>query len=131
MPTQAKCIITDGSGRFALETVILVDPEEGEVLVEIHASGVCHTDYDSMSWGRRMIMGHEGSGIVLATGDGVSHVKPGDRALLNWAIPCGACFQCRRGAENICEHQATVPDSRYGGGLNSMFHLGTMGTHAV
>jgi S-(hydroxymethyl)glutathione dehydrogenase / alcohol dehydrogenase len=131
MPNHAHAIVTDGRGNFALETVTLGDPERNEVLVEIHASGVCHTDFDSMSWGRRIIMGHEGAGIVVATGPDVTHVSSGDRVLLNWAIPCGECFQCRRGAENICEEQPTVPDARYGGSLNSSFHLGTMSTHAV
>jgi len=131
MPTQARSIVTDGYGRFAVETVTIGSPEREEVLVEIRASGVCHTDFDSMSWGRRMIMGHEGAGIVLATGPDVTRLRPGDRVLLNWAIPCGRCFQCRRGAENICESKPTVPDERYGGSLNSMFHLGTMSTHAI
>lgn len=131
MPTQAQAIVTDGHGHFALETVTLGDPGRNEVLVEIHASGVCHTDFDSISWGRRIIMGHEGAGIVVATGSDVTHVSPGDRVLLNWAIPCGQCFQCRHGAENICEEQPSVPDARYGGDLNSMFHLGTMSTHAI
>jgi S-(hydroxymethyl)glutathione dehydrogenase/alcohol dehydrogenase len=131
MPTHAQAIVTDGHGQFAIEAVTLGDPEHNEVLVKIHASGVCHTDFDSMHWGRRIIMGHEGAGIVMATGHGVTHVKPGDRVLLNWAIPCGRCFQCRRGAENICENQPVVPDARFGGDLNASFHLGTMSTHTL
>jgi S-(hydroxymethyl)glutathione dehydrogenase/alcohol dehydrogenase len=131
MPTYAKAIVTDGQGRFELEHLTLGDPAENEVLVEVRASGVCHTDFDSMTWGRRMIMGHEGAGIVLDTGDGVTHVRAGDRVLLNWAIPCGQCFQCKRGSENICESKPTVPDERYGGRTNASFHLGTMSTHAV
>jgi S-(hydroxymethyl)glutathione dehydrogenase/alcohol dehydrogenase len=131
MPTQAQAIVTDGHGHFAIEAVTLGDPERNEVLIKIQASGVCHTDFDSMSWGRRIIMGHEGAGIVIATGDGVTHIKPGDHVLLNWAIPCGRCFQCRRGAENICEDQAVVPDARFGGHLNASFHLGTMSTHTL
>jgi S-(hydroxymethyl)glutathione dehydrogenase/alcohol dehydrogenase len=87
-----------------------------------------------MSWKRRMIMGHEGAGVVLACGEGVTHVRPGESMLLNWAIPCGDCFQCRRGAENVCEQQPTVPDGRFHCGdrpLNASFHLGTMATHAI
>jgi S-(hydroxymethyl)glutathione dehydrogenase/alcohol dehydrogenase len=87
----AKAIVTDGTGHFELDEVDLVDPQQGEVLIEIRASGVCHTDYDSMSWNRHMIIGHEGAGVVLACGDGIDHVKPGDRVLLNWSIPCGDC----------------------------------------
>lgn len=134
MSTQAQAIVTDGEGNFELTEVTLDDPQRGEVLVEIHASGVCHTDFDSLRWKRRMILGHEGAGVVIACGDGVEHLSPGDRVLLNWAIPCGDCFQCRRGAENICEAQPSVPDDRFRAGdrpLNASFHLGTMATHAI
>lgn len=134
MSTEAQAIVTNGAGDFSLELVTLDDPQAGEVLVEIRASGVCHTDFDSMSWGRRIIMGHEGAGVVLECGEGVTHVRPGESVLLNWAIPCGDCFQCRRGAENICERKPTVPDGRFHCGekaLNASFHLGTMATHAI
>jgi S-(hydroxymethyl)glutathione dehydrogenase/alcohol dehydrogenase len=58
----------------------------------------------------------------------------GDRVMLNWAIPCGKCFQCQLGKENICENRGTVPDERFhydGGALNASFGLGTMATHAM
>ena len=54
--------------------------------------------------------------------------------MLNWAIPCGVCFQCTRGAENICENRGTVPDERFSdpqGTLNASFSLGTMATHSI
>jgi len=134
MSTVARAILTNGKGEWFEDEVTLGDPEAGEVLVEIRASGVCHTDFDSMSWGKNLIMGHEGAGVVLGCGEGVTHVAVGDQVLLNWAMPCGQCFQCGRGAENICENKATVPDERYGfarGTINASFHLGTMATHAV
>jgi S-(hydroxymethyl)glutathione dehydrogenase/alcohol dehydrogenase len=132
--TKAKAIITDGKGHFVLDELTLGEPRQGEVLVEIKASGVCHTDFDSMSWGRTCIMGHEGAGLVLECGPGVTHVTPGDRVLLNWAIPCGDCFQCRAGAENICEQKPVVPDERFqyrDTSIGTSFHLGTMATHTV
>ncbi len=134
MDIFAKAIVTDGAGHFELDEVELGVPKQGEILIEIRASGVCHTDYDSMSWNRRMIMGHEGAGVVLACGDGIDRVKPGDRVLLNWAIPCGDCFQCRAGAEKICEQRASVPNERFRCGelpINASFNLGTMATHAI
>src|SRR6185437_12092280 len=103
MPQAARAIIGDGKGGYADAELTLGDPGPGEVLVEIRASGVCHTDVDSLSWGRPLILGHEGAGVVAAVGEGVDHVAPGDKVLLNWAIPCGGCFQCRRGAEALCE----------------------------
>lgn len=134
MSTIAKAVITDGQGYFHFDEVKIGDPQRGEVLVEIRASGVCHTDFDHMSWGRQQVMGHEGAGIVLACGEDIRHVQPGDRVLLNWAIPCGNCFQCRRGAENICETKPLVPLDRFilnGSPVATSFGLGTMSTHAV
>ncbi len=129
-----RAAITAGDGRFSIAGGELTGPQQNEVLVQIKASGVCHTDFDSMSWKRPLILGHEGAGVVLETGPGVTHVQPGDAVLLNWAIPCGTCFQCRRGAENICEQRPEVPAERFrfsGLPVAPSFHLGTMSTHAL
>jgi S-(hydroxymethyl)glutathione dehydrogenase/alcohol dehydrogenase len=132
---RAKAAISDGRGNFVIDEFELGEPQENEVLVRIIASGVCHTDFDHMNcWNRTYIMGHEGAGVVEQVGLGVLNVKQGDRVLLNWAIPCGDCFQCRRGAENICEDRPTVPDERFDYKreiINADFNLGTMSTHAV
>jgi S-(hydroxymethyl)glutathione dehydrogenase/alcohol dehydrogenase len=132
--TRSTAIVTDGHGSFVHDEVEVGDPQGGEVLVAIKASGVCHTDFDSMSWGKACIMGHEGAGIVAACGSDVSGVREGDHVLLNWAIPCGECFQCKRGAENICENKPVVADDRFryrGRKLGTSFHLGTMATYTV
>ena len=129
-----RAAIGKGDGTFAIEKVQLNEPERGEVLVRMCASGVCHTDWDSLRWPRRIILGHEGAGEVLRAGEGVTKFQPGDRIMLNWAIPCGVCFQCERGKENLCEDRGTVPDKRFGhrdGKLSASFSLGTMATHAV
>ncbi|HLI67650.1 MAG TPA: alcohol dehydrogenase catalytic domain-containing protein [Caulobacteraceae bacterium] len=134
LPTEARAIVGDGAGGFADATLTLGDPGPGEVLVAIRASGVCHTDLDSLSWGRPLILGHEGAGVVEAVGDGVSHVAAGDRVLLNWAIPCGMCVQCRRGAEALCEAKPSVPRERFGwsgGRIWPSFGLGSMASHAI
>jgi len=134
MAVETRAIISDGGGEYADATLILADPGPGEVLVEIRASGVCHTDLDSLSWERPLILGHEGAGVVQAVGEGVAHVAPGDRALLNWAIPCGACVQCRKGLESLCEAKPRVPSDRFqwsGGKVWPSFGLGTMAGHAL
>jgi len=134
MSVSARAIVTDGKGSFSFETLEIDAPEANEVLVEIRASGVCHTDVDSMKWGRPLIMGHEGAGVVAACGAGVEHVAPGDRVLLNWTIPCGECIQCKRGAESLCENRPHVSSSRYrwsGSKLWPSFGLGTMASHAI
>ncbi len=157
---KVRAAIGDGAGGFAIQTIGLDAPQSGEVLIALRASGVCHTDWDSLRWGRPLILGHEGAGIVQGIGKDVTSCRPGDRVLLNWAIPCGVCFQCRLGHENICEDRGTVPDVRFhlppvavgslvsddpaatitparstgsagSGAFNASFSLGTMATHAV
>lgn len=132
--TQAHAVITDGKGGYAVETVEVGAPQAGEVRVDLRASGVCHTDHKFLTRGIVQILGHEGAGVVRDVGPGVTRVRPGDRVLLNWAIPCGACFQCRRGAENICENPPTVPAARFhwaGREVPTAFRLGTMSTCTV
>ncbi|MBA2733244.1 MAG: alcohol dehydrogenase catalytic domain-containing protein [Acidobacteria bacterium] len=132
---KAKAAVSDGKGTFVVEEITLGEPQANEVCVQIKASGVCHTDFDHMNcMGRTFMMGHEGAGIVLQVGPNVTHVKEGDSVLLNWAIPCEDCFQCRRGAENICENRPQVPDERFdfrGEKIIADFNLGTMSTHTV
>jgi S-(hydroxymethyl)glutathione dehydrogenase/alcohol dehydrogenase len=100
---QAQAAVADGKGQFALERIEVNEPTGDEVLVEIKAAGICHTDHASLNWKRPLVMGHEGAGIVKAVGPLVRHVRPGDPVVLNWAIPCGTCFQCRRGEGVLCE----------------------------
>ena len=101
MPVRAA--IADGAGAFAIDDVEIASPLHDEVLVEIKAAGICHTDHASLSWKRPLVMGHEGAGIVREVGPRVTHVEPGDRVVLNWCIPCGDCFQCARGDTVLCE----------------------------
>ncbi|HWB60792.1 MAG TPA: Zn-dependent alcohol dehydrogenase [Chthoniobacteraceae bacterium] len=100
---QARAAIADGQGRFTIEVIDVADPLGDEVLVEIRAAGICHTDHASLSWKRPLVMGHEGAGVVRAVGPAVGHVKVGDAVVLNWAIPCGHCFQCNQGRAVLCE----------------------------
>ena len=134
MTVRSKSLVTGGDGLFSLETVELGDPAANEVLVEIKASGVCHTDLDMLNRRFPHVMGHEGAGVVLAAGANVDHVGPGDPVLLNWAIPCGECFQCRAGRENICAARPHVPHERRswnGRPLYPSFGIGTMASHTV
>jgi Zn-dependent alcohol dehydrogenase len=145
MSIKAKAIITDGNGRFTIETIEVFEPQKDEVLIEIKAAGVCHTDFDSLNWGRPHILGHEGAGIVKATGPDVKKVKLGDSVILNWAIPCGDCFQCLEGNQNICENYSPViagnrPNDGHaslettifkGKPIARSFNIGTMSTHTV
>lgn len=93
---------------FHIDTVAIAPPKSDEVLVKIKAAGLCHTDHDSLSWGKPIVMGHEGSGIVEAIGSEVKNVEVGDAVILNWATPCRSCFQCDLGNEHICENNSPV-----------------------
>ena len=100
---KAQAALANGTGQFTLETVDVAQPIADEVLVRIKAAGICHTDHASLNWKRPLVMGHEGAGVVQAVGPQVTHVRPGDSIVLNWAVPCGNCFQCRRGEPVLCE----------------------------
>jgi Zn-dependent alcohol dehydrogenase len=105
---KSLAVIANGSGSYGVEVVEVNPPGAGEVRVRLVASGLCHTDHDSIQWGRPLILGHEGAGVVDAVGEGVTRLAPGDRVLLNWAISCGNCFQCRGGAHALCERHSPV-----------------------
>lgn len=108
MSILSKCAIAKGDGNFIIDHVTVAKPKEDEVLVMIKAAGLCHTDYDSLNWGKPIIMGHEGSGVVSAVGDRVNNIKVGDAVILNWATPCGSCFQCQNRNEHLCENNSPV-----------------------
>ncbi len=108
MRIKSKSAIAKGDGTFVIDSVEVAEPKTDEVLVKIKAAGLCHTDYDSLTWGKPIVMGHEGSGIVAAIGSGVTHVVVGDSVILNWATPCRKCFQCKHGNEHICENNSPV-----------------------
>lgn len=141
---SGPAIIADGMGRFSIEAIEVDPPGPGEVRVAMAAAGVCHTDHASLHWPGPLVMGHEGAGHVESIGAGVHGLVPGQPVLLNWAIPCGTCFQCRRDAQALCErtHELDVPrlgNSRaHPGGtrwrgqpVERAFHLGTFSRYAL
>src|SRR5688500_4565893 len=108
MSTCVNAAIANGNGGFVIDEIKVSDPKRDEVLVQVKASGICHTDYDSLKWGKKMVLGHEGAGVVIKKGRDVTHVQEGDRIILNWATPCGYCFQCLQGNEHLCEQNSPV-----------------------
>ena len=135
-------MVSDGKGGFAVEDLDVDEPGPGEVLVELKASGVCHTDHDLIGAPVPLVLGHEGAGVVLRTGDGVQGIAPDDRVALSWSIPCGTCFQCVEGNQHLCETQsplmglgghASLKGTRRSDGRSVIrgFSLGTMSTHTL
>src|SRR5579862_842187 len=97
---------------LVLEEVPLPTPSRGEVLVRIHASGVCHTDLHTADgeWPVKpatpLILGHEGAGVVAAVGGDVRDLREGDRVGIAWLHDaCGKCEQCVGGWESLCPMQ--------------------------
>src|SRR6184192_1768905 len=106
---KTKAAIAHAAGRpLEVVTVDLDGPKAGEVLVEIRASGVCHTDEFTRSGADPeglfpVIFGHEGAGIVVETGAGVSSVKPGDHVIPLYAPECRQCEYCLNPKTNLCQ----------------------------
>jgi len=110
--SQARAIVchdTHGDGGWKMEDVYVRKPKEGELLVEMVASGICHTDalVGSLAGGASPIafyprvLGHEGSGYVKEVGPNVTVAKPGDPVLLSFAF-CDDCAVCKAGHKSHC-----------------------------
>jgi NDMA-dependent alcohol dehydrogenase len=117
-------ILHDVGGPWSVEDIELDPPRAGEVLVEMAAAGLCHSDdhvlTGDMSAPNEMmrqlrlptmfpiIGGHEGSGVVLDVGDGVTDFAPGDHAVTSFVAVCGRCRWCACGMEYLCDMGAMV-----------------------
>ncbi len=108
MSIQCNAAIADGKGGFIIDSITIQKPKPDEVLVQMKAAGLCHTDHDSLHWGKPIVLGHEGAGIVSAIGDNVENINIGDSVILNWATPCENCLQCNLGNQHICENNSPV-----------------------
>ncbi|MBH79637.1 MAG: S-(hydroxymethyl)glutathione dehydrogenase/class III alcohol dehydrogenase [Gammaproteobacteria bacterium] len=138
MDTRAAVAVAAGQ-PLALETVQLAGPRQGEVLVEIKATGICHTDAFTLSGADPeglfpSIMGHEGAGVVVEVGAGVESVAPGDHVIPLYTPECRQCKFCLSGKTNLCgairetQGQGVMPDgtSRFSLNGERIFHY--MGT---
>jgi aryl-alcohol dehydrogenase len=145
--TSVQCaVLSEPNGPFSIETAELEAPRANEVLVKVVGAGVCHTDAAVrarvMPTPLPVVLGHEGSGVVVAVGSGVSKVAPGDHVVMTFQS-CGVCDFCVSG------HQATCSGSfplnfggcradgshslhRHGGELNDQFFgQSSFATHAI
>ncbi|WP_293353502.1 MULTISPECIES: S-(hydroxymethyl)glutathione dehydrogenase/class III alcohol dehydrogenase [unclassified Microcoleus] len=137
---KVKAAVARSAGQpLTVETVDLDGPRDGEVLVEIKATGVCHTDAYTLSGADPeglfpAILGHEGAGIVAEVGAGVTSVKKGDRVIPLYTPECRNCSYCLSGKTNLCQAirltqgQGVMPDgtSRFSINGEKIFHY--MGT---
>ncbi len=137
---ETRAAVAHGAGKpLSIETVNLEGPKTGEVMVEIRATGVCHTDEFTLSGADPeglfpAILGHEGAGVVVEVGPGVTSVKPGDHVIPLYTPECRQCEYCTSGKTNLCQAiretqgRGVMPDgtSRFRIGAGSVYHY--MGT---
>src|SRR5439155_23971868 len=96
-----------GGDKFELrDDVQVIPPGPGEVHLGVRAAGVCHSDLCAGEGGLPQpvpaVLGHEAAGDVLAVGEGVADLGPGDRVIVNWLPACGTCYYCSRGEPYLC-----------------------------
>jgi S-(hydroxymethyl)glutathione dehydrogenase/alcohol dehydrogenase len=109
--TTAALLRAPGT-EYELVELDVADPGPGEVLVEMAYAGLCHSDEHlrhANPGGRYPIVGgHEGSAVVLAVGDGVTRLRPGDHVVCSFLPACGHCRFCAAGRSNLCDKGATI-----------------------
>jgi len=137
---KARAAVAWEAGKpLEIETVEVDAPRAGEVMIQIVATGVCHTDAFTLSGEDPeglfpAILGHEGGGIVVETGPGVTSLQPGDHVIPLYTPECGSCSFCTSGLTNLCQAirvtqgQGLMPDgsSRFSLGGKPLHHY--MGT---
>ena len=137
---ETRAAVAHEAGKpLTIETVTLAGPKAGEVLMEIKATGICHTDEFTLSGADPeglfpAILGHEGAGVIVDVGAGVTSVKPGDHVIPLYTPECRQCDYCLSGKTNLCQAiretqgRGVMPDgtSRFRLGNDSIFHY--MGT---
>ncbi len=146
MRTRAA-VATKAGAPLEIHDVDLQGPAAGEVLVEIKATGVCHTDAFTLSGDDPegifpSILGHEGAGVVLEVGEGVRSLKPGDHVIPLYTAECRECEYCLHPKTNLCQAvratqgQGLMPDgtSRFSLDGETLFHYmgcSTFANHTV
>jgi NDMA-dependent alcohol dehydrogenase len=144
MQTEAA-ICWGQNTEWSVEPIDLDPPKEGEVLVKLGASGMCHSDEHLITGDLGgvypIIGGHEGAGVVQEVGPGVPDLKPGDHVVFGFIPACGHCPSCARGRSNLCDNGAALlmgvqmdGTSRHharGQDINVMVCLGTFGKYTV
>src|SRR5262249_52210102 len=137
---KCKAAVAHNAGTpLTIETVDVEGPKAGEALVEVKAAGICHTDEFTLSGGDPeglfpAIMGHEGAGVVVDIGPGVTTLKRGDHVIPLYVPECRQCDYCVSGKTNLCQAirvtqgQGVMPDgsSRFSlGGAKLHHYMGT------
>lgn len=140
-------VFSQVGGNLRMEEIPRPQPRAGEVLVQVTACGVCHTDLHVMkgevAFPLPCVLGHEISGIVAEVAPGVTTVKPGEPVVCSFIMPCGVCYYCSRGRDDLCETffamnrlKGTLYDGesrlqRADGSSLAMYSMGGLAEYAV
>ncbi|MFJ8709687.1 Zn-dependent alcohol dehydrogenase [Streptomyces anulatus] len=120
-------VVFDGTRTEVVDDLEIRDPGPGEVLVEVAAAGLCHSDLSvidgTIPFPVPVVLGHEGAGVVEAVGPGVGHVRPGDHVALSTLANCGACAQCDRGRPTMCRKAIGRPGRPFSRGGKPLFQF--------
>jgi S-(hydroxymethyl)glutathione dehydrogenase/alcohol dehydrogenase len=110
--TMTAAVFRAPGEPLAIEEVEVAEPGPGELLVRLHASGVCHSDAHVVlgEWSAPspLVLGHEGAGVVEAVGEGVTSAAPGDHVVLSWCPSCRRCEWCLSGRPQLCDVAAAT-----------------------
>jgi S-(hydroxymethyl)glutathione dehydrogenase/alcohol dehydrogenase len=140
-------VLYEANTPLQIEEVSLDGPRDGEVLVQVKATGACHSDYHVMNgdwhgpgWPLPVVLGHEAAGVVEKVGPGVTNLRAGDPVILSFVASCGRCKRCTTGQPHLCNGfgntpPGTMPDGsirlrrgdtpihHFGGGMSSFAEL--------
>jgi len=135
-------VLHSAPSDLVIEEIDIDDPGPGEVRVKIAASGLCHTDWETIHGYQKQrlpaVIGHEGAGVVESVGKGVTSVSEGQRVVCSWEPNCGMCFYCDHGQPILCEPMGSMREngvlydgsSRMSMGGKSVYHYSHTSTHA-
>jgi len=139
-------VLWERHAAWSVEPIELDPPKEGEVLVKLAASGMCHSDEHLLTgdlpFALPIIGGHEGAGVVEEVGEGVTWLQPGDHVVFGFIPSCGRCPSCSTGHQNLCDLGAllgigmqisdgTARHHAQGKDIGLMCLLGTFSHHTV
>jgi Zn-dependent alcohol dehydrogenase len=114
---KAALMIEAGRELVVADDVELEAPRAGEVLVDVHHCGVCHSDLHYLDGALRtgvpVVLGHEAAGRVAGVGPGVAGLSPGDKVVLTMAPACGRCYWCTAGEHSLCQSFAGMVAGAY------------------
>ncbi|WP_328318082.1 Zn-dependent alcohol dehydrogenase [Streptomyces sp. NBC_00388] len=120
-------VVFDGKQAQVVDDLEIRDPGPGEVLVDVAAAGLCHSDLSvidgTIPFPVPVVLGHEGAGVVEAVGAGVKHVAPGDHVALSTLAACGACADCDRGRPTMCRRAIGMPGRPFSRGGSPLYQF--------